>query len=142
MMLFDDFVPDPEEHRPLRGVKRKDLLTPAQSEFRADPTPSDGGLIRIVTPLSPRTRGVLLTLRGETAKAEMILKTDTMREMQCYRAELSVQPEWKTINLLWSDFRPVGGVLRRLPRAEVIRSYAVRSQRTDEPLLINRVRFY
>lgn len=132
MLLFDDFAPDPT---PVR-VGPKPSPDPACAKL-----PLAGGeLIGIVTPLSAKTRGVLVTLKGDAGDCTMILRTSAMRPGQGYQARLMANPDWRTVNLLLSDFRPVGGVLRRMPRPEALCSYAILPTAGD--IFFARVRFY
>lgn len=132
MLLFDDFASDPA---PV-------LLGPKTPPVSVRPAPSfaGGDLIRIVTPLPVKTRGVLVTLQGDAGDYAMILRTAAMRPGQGYQAQLMASQDWSTVNLLLSDFRPIGGVLRRLPRPEALCSYAILPAAGD--VRIARVRFY
>jgi hypothetical protein len=132
MLLFDDFALEPEPvFAPVAALPDPD---PAEL-----PRPA-GEVIRIVRPLPAKTRGVLITLRGNATSAAMILRTGTMRPGQGYRAVLNVTAHWQTVNLLLSDFSPVGGVLRKHPRPSALRSYAVLPQ--GGQISLTRVRFY
>jgi hypothetical protein len=131
MLLFDDFALEPE---PIFAA------SPAPPPEPALPPRAAGELIRIVRPLAAETRGVLITLGGQAGRCSMILRTATMRPRQGYRADLTVTPHWQTVNLLLSDFTPIGGVLRRLPRPEMLHSYAILPE--SGRVNLTRVRFY
>ncbi|WP_420569564.1 hypothetical protein [Thalassovita sp.] len=131
MLLFDDFALEPA---PVCAG------TPALPPEPAEPPRAAGGLVRIVRPLATNTRGVLVALSGEAEACAMILRTASMRPGQGYRAELPVTRDWQTVNLLLSDFTPIGGVLRRSPRPETLHSYAILPE--DGPVNLTRVRFY
>ena len=138
MLLFDDFVADFPPGP--ATAQRQDWQAPLVSVSSTNL--ATGQPIRVITPLTAHTRGVLLTLNGDCAHGQMVLKTATMRPTQCYRTTFSVTPRCQTVNLLWADFHPVGGLLRRTPRAEAIHNYAIAPDVTGANLLIKRVRFY
>lgn len=121
MMLFDDFTP----------------------EAQAEPGPLGSaipGAHVLTVPLSARTRGVLLSLPGDACPCRMILRTRVMGAHQGYVRAFTSPDRPGTVNLLLSEFQPVGGVLRRLPRPEAIHSYALHSP--EGALICTRVSFY
>lgn len=125
MMLFDDFHADP--------------LTPLAAD--SHPQPVLNGVHVLRRPLSAGTRGILIRLRGVGQVCSMVLRTSTMGPDQGYQTLFNAPPDWRTLNLLLTDFHPVGGVLRRFPRPEALQSYAIRPDDTPD-LTISRVSFY
>lgn len=125
MMLFDDFSADPQPLAP-RPVPYAPAI-PGQHVLRL--------------PLAATTRGVLLRLRGNGQACQMILRTRPMAPHQGYQTEFPAPTEWRTLNLLLSDFQPIGGVLRRAARPEALYGYSIQSGSPEAPE-ITRVSFY
>lgn len=125
MLLFDDFNSDP-------------LAGPPSPLPTVNAIP---GQHVLSLPLSPATRGVLLRLRGNQQTCQMILRTRSMGVRQGYRAQVTVAPDWRTLNLLLTDFQPFGGVLRRFPRPEAVYGYGIVATGPEQPQ-IDRVSFY
>ena len=123
MMLFDDFPPEPIPEVP----------APARTVIPG------AHVLRL--PLSARTRGVLLSVPAAAQPCRMILRTRAMGAHQGYVRDFSGLETAGTINLLLTEFQPVGGVLRRLPRPEAIHSYALHGPQ-GAALACTRVCFY
>jgi len=112
-------------------------------------TANRGGFIQtrieLEDTLPASAQGVVLRARGNGEHYFILLRTrGTVLPWQYYQARFETGPEWQEIRLPFSAFAPSGGLLRKAPAPEAIRSLGVvaygRDHRAD--VSVGAVGFY
>tara|TARA_R110002072_G_scaffold18700_1_gene69776 strand:+ start:7354 stop:7908 length:555 start_codon:yes stop_codon:yes gene_type:complete len=92
-------------------------------------TANNGGFIqiRMDLPDAPAdASGVRLLVRGNDQQYYVHLRTSgTILPWQYYQAGFPVTDDWTEVRLPFSDFEPSGRLLRRVPRADSLRSVGI-----------------
>ncbi len=140
--LIEDFTMQPETRWRFFSDSVMGGISSGQVEMRQDrdtayarmtgrvSTANNGGFIQMRLDLQdappPGTEGVRLVVRGNEQRYFVHLRTGgTVLPWQYYQAGFDVTGTWTEIRVPFAAFAPSGALLRRVPRADSLRSVAI-----------------
>ncbi len=88
-------------------------------------TANNGGLIQIrrqlTVPLPDTSSGLSLTARGNGERYYIHLRpANSRRPWQYYATSFEAAPDWETVSLNWSDFKPQGGLPATFDPSQIV----------------------